>query len=496
MTSDHVSSAGFAQVGRAAATRPDLPVIAWRRILLPLVVVVGLLTAFSGRYGFERDELYFAMLKPAWGYVDQPPLVPVLAHALVGLYGATPWLLRMPATLCAAGCVVLTSLIARELGGGAKAQAWSAWGIATTSMITVLSHVLLTATPDLVFWPALCSCVLRAELRESPRWWLAAGAVAGIATYNKLLVGVLLVGIAAGLALVGPRRRLRSRHVWGGAAIALVIGSPNLLYQGRNDWPQLRMGRALSADNASDVRVSMWILLVLLLGPPMVAFWMAGLRALARDRRIRFFVVPFVVLVLFTFISGTQNYYPVFLMPVLFAAGIVAMEPHLGRVWAVLFALNGAVSLVVGLPLVPVGSVGSTPIPGINKVVADTVGWPRYVRQIGQVYDVLPHSGEPVVITSNYGEAGAVARYRPEIPVYSGHNGLYSQAQPPAGATTVVFVGGQYDFAEHFFQACTVRSRLDNGVAVDNEEQGQPVAVCQGPRLPWVDLWPRLQHLG
>ncbi len=496
-TIDQSWSDGSGRVERNEATPAHVnpPAIAWHRILFPLVLVVVLLTAFSGLYGFERDELYFAMLKPAWGYVDQPPLVPLLSHALVGLNGATPWLLRVPATLCAAGCVVLTALIARELGGGAKAQAWAAWGIATTSMITVLGHVLLTSTPDLVFWPAVCLCVIRAELRESPRWWLAAGAVAGIATYNKLLIGVLLGGMAVGLALLGPRSGLRSRYAWGGVAIALIVGLPNLLYQILNDWPELAMGRALSANNASDVRASMWILMVLLLGPPMVVIWLAGLRALARDRRIRFFVVAFVVLVLFTFVSGAQNYYPVFLMPVPFAAGIVAMESHLARVWAVLFAVNGAVSLVVGLPLIPIGSVGSTPIPGINKVVADTVGWPQYVRQISQVYDGLSRAGDPVVITSNYGEAGAVARYRPGAPVYSGQNGLYAQARPPDGTTTVVFVGDQYGFARHFFAMCTVRGRLDNLVGVDNEEQGEPIAVCQRPRLPWTQLWPRLQHL-
>jgi hypothetical protein len=474
------------------------PAIAWRQILPPAAVVVVLLSVFSGRYGFERDELYFSMLRPAWGYVDQPPFVPIVSHALTALVGGSPWLLRVPATMCAAGLVLLTALLARELGGDAKAQAWTAWGIATTSMLTAFGHVFLTTTPDLVFWPAVCLCVLRAELREQPRWWLVAGAVAGLATYNKLLVGVLLVGIALGFALVGPRRRLVSPYVWGGAAIALVIALPNILYQVVNGWPELDMGRALSDHNSGDVRVSMWALMVLLLGPPMVVIWGAGLWAFARDRRVRFFVVAFVVIVVFTFVGGTQAYYPVLLLPLAFAAGIVAMEPHLGRIWAALFALNGLVTLVLGLPLVPVADVGSTPIPGINQTVQDSIGWPTYVDQVGRVYDVTRGRSDPgtvVVYASNYGEAGAVHRYRSDIPVFSAQNGLYDEGRPPSSATTVVVVGGQYGQMRRMFSSCRLAARLDNGVGVDNEEQGEPVGVCEGPRFTWTQLWPRLHHL-
>src|SRR6185312_1445776 len=191
------------------------PPVAWRRVLPPVVVVVVVLTAFSNGYGFDRDELYFAMLRPAWGYVDQPPLTPLLAHGLTSLYDGGPWLLRVPATLCGAACVLITALIARELGGAAKAQAWTAWGMATTSAVLLFGHVLLTSAPDLVAWGLISLCVLRAELRVEPRWWLVAGAVAGLATYNKLLVVVLLAGIALGLATVGPRRRLGSPYLWG-----------------------------------------------------------------------------------------------------------------------------------------------------------------------------------------------------------------------------------------------------------------------------------------
>jgi hypothetical protein len=470
------------------------PPVAWRRVLLPVAAVVAVLSAFSNGYGFDRDELYFAMLEPAWGYVDQPPLTPLLTHALASSYGGGPWLVRIPATVCAAACVLVTALIARELGGGPKAQAWTAWGMATTSAVTVFGHAFLTSAPDLVAWGLVSLCVLRAELRAEPRWWLAAGVVAGLATYNKLLVVVLLAGIALGLAVVGPRRRLGSPYVWGGVGLTVLLGLPNLVYQLTHDLPQLRMGRALADNNAGDVRVDMWVLLVVLLGPPLVVIWVAGLVALWRDVRTRFFVVAFVVVVLFTFVSGAQPHYPVFVLPIPFAAGVVALQHRLGRVWAGLFAVNGAVSCVLGLPIVPVGSVGATPVPDVNLIAQDSIGWPTYADQVGAAYDALPDRTHAVVVTSNYGEAGAVHRYRPELPVYSAQNALFDQARPPDDATTVVFVGGEYDLARTLF-TCHVVTRLDNGVDVDNEEQGEPVAVCTDPRLPWPDLWDRLHHL-
>jgi 4-amino-4-deoxy-L-arabinose transferase-like glycosyltransferase len=471
------------------------PAVAWRWIAPPVALVVVALTAFSDAYGYHRDELYFSMLHPAWGYVDQPPFTPLLSHAIASVYDGGPWLLRVPATLFSAGCVVLTALLARELGGGAKAQAWAAWGVATTSAVIVFGHVFLTSSADLTLWPAICLCVLRAELRAQPRWWLAAGALAGLATYNRLLVGVLVAGIALGLLLVGPRRRLWSPYVLGAALVAVVVGLPNVLYQLLNGWPEADMGRALAANNGADTRTAMFPLLVLLFGPPLVVIWVAGLVRLARDARLRFFVIAFALLVVFTFVGGTQPHYPVFLLPLPFAAGIVAMERHLGRVWAALFALNGLVSAFLGLPLLAVGTVGATPVPGTNPLVGDSVGWPAYVRQVTTAYDALPDRAHAAVFASNYGEAGAIAHYRPDVPVYSAQNALYDQARPPESVTTMVVVGGQYPDVRSVFGRCRVSGHLDNGVGVDNGEQGEPVAVCDDPSAPWTVLWPRLRHL-
>jgi len=185
-----------------------LAAVSWG-VVLPAALAQSLaLTLGSWGYGYHRDELYFRMLPPAWGYVDQPPLVPFLARTLSGVVDE-PWALRLPATLAAALSVILVGLVTRELGGQRGAQALAAWGYAFSSLPLMLGHVLLTSTLDQTFWLAVVFAVLRA-LRGSPRWWLVAGAVAGLASYSRLLVAVLGAALAVGILALGPRATLRS----------------------------------------------------------------------------------------------------------------------------------------------------------------------------------------------------------------------------------------------------------------------------------------------
>ncbi len=205
-----------------------------------LAVAVGLLMVVtSGGYGYHRDELYFRLLgqQLAWGYVDQPPGAPLLARLTVDQLGDQLWALRIPGALALAGTVLLTALLARELGGGRWPQLLAGAG-ALMLFPLVSGHLLLTSTLDMVITAAILLLVVRALLRE-PRWWLAVGALAGVALYNKNLVVLMLISIGLALLIVGPRRVLWSRWVLAGVGLALVIGAPNLVYQVANDWPQL-----------------------------------------------------------------------------------------------------------------------------------------------------------------------------------------------------------------------------------------------------------------
>ena len=159
------------------------------------------------------------------------------------------------------------------------------------------------------------------------------------------------------------------------------------------------------------------------------------------------------------------------------------------------------ISAVVALPLLPVRVFGDTFIPAANQAARDTVGWPTYVRQVADVYGRLTPAerSATVVLTGNYGEAGAIDRYGPALglpPVYSGQNELYNLGPPPDSALHVVFVlQAPIDWFATAFASCTREAKLDNGVGVANEENEEAVVyVCRNRLVSWAELWPRVQH--
>ncbi|MFG1707277.1 glycosyltransferase family 39 protein [Nonomuraea sp. M3C6] len=471
--------------------------LAWRSVTLIAFVVFGVLLALSPGYGYHRDELYFRVLSehPAWGYVDQPPLTPMLARAGIALFGDTVTGIRVFPALATAVLVVLMALVARELDGGKAAQTLVALGTATGAYSLIAGHTMLTSSFDLPLWAAAILFVLKALLREQPRWWLAAGMVIGLATYNKHLIALLVVGLAAGLLIAGPRRVLAGPWLWAGALVAVVIAVPNLLYQVANGWPQLEMAAALSADKGAEMRILFVPMQLIVFGPVVSVLAAFGFVRLWRDRRVRALAIAYPVAAALTLSSGGRFDYAAGLILLLFAAGCVSATASARvRPAGGFLVLNGLGSAVIALPLIPVTALAATPIAAVNEVSRESVGWPEFAAAVKGVRDALPpeEQARTAVLTGNYGEHGALVRAG--VPgVYSGHNQLWEYGPPPETATTAILV----DIGPRgrgLFETCAEKARVDNGVGLDNEEQDTPVYLCKGLTRPWSAMWPDARH--
>jgi len=486
---------------------PGMPPIARRPLALVGAATSVLLVLFSARYGYHRDELYFLVAgsDPAFGYVDQPPLVPLLAHAVDAVSGGSIVALRAVAAVVAGALVFVGGLIARELGGDRDAQVLAAVCVAISGTTLAPGHLMTTTIVDLLVWSVLLWLLLRCVgVRRTPtREWLLVGLVAGIGLEVKTLVAALLAACLVGLVLVGPRDVLRSWRVLGAAAIALVLWAPNLVWQATNDWPQLELSRAIAAGgSATSSSPAEFVLLQLVqVSPVLVLVWGPGLWRLWRDpdvRRARFVVVAYVVLFVGFLLTGGKAYYLAGLYPTLLAAGAVPVVAFVrrgsGRVLGLAVALGVSllVTAVITLPVLPPTTLADTPVPDLNSDSVETVGWSALAGTVAAVVSEQPPG--TVVLTANYGEAGALARYRPEVDVYSGHNAFWAWGPPPADASTVVAVGIPPAELRRWFASTTLVDRIDTGV--DDEEQGAPVVVGAVPRQDWSALWPLVRRIG
>ncbi|WP_433525326.1 glycosyltransferase family 39 protein [Nocardia pseudovaccinii] len=506
-----------------------MPKVVGRPLSVVAVLFAALLTAFATRYGYHRDELYFlaAGRHPDWGYPDQPPLTPLLARAMSAIDADSLLLLRLPSISAATFVVVAAGLMARELGGGRGAQALASVAVASAAMVLGIGHLLSTASFDMAAWVLVCllvSGLLRGADRWGadrigpgseavgragvgglgPRWWLGVGLVVGIGLQNKVLLIFSVAALVLALVLVGPRKIFATKYFPMAVGLAVLIWLPYLLWQWRNGWPQWEMSRAIASGSSGTSDSPMMFVLSQfgLMGPLLVPLWALGLWRLWRDPRRRAFAVAYAVLFVVFLVSGGKAYYLGGMYPILMAAGAVPVAAWLGRRrtrWAAVgsvIAVNAIVSAVLFLPVLPVAVLKDSPVLAINYDAGETIGWPQFVRRIAEVR--APLGPDVAILTDNYGEAGAIERFGGEygLPTpHSGHNSYWWWGPPSDTATAVITVGLDRDHLTGYFAEVEPAGHIDNGLGIDNDEQGRPLFICRKPRAPLAEMWPAAKHL-
>ena len=498
----------------ASMSRPpnrgfSLPAVPRPVLLVAGLMVVGLL-ALSGSYGFHGDKMYFIVAgqHPAFGYVDQPPLTPLLSAASVALLGVSPTAVRLLPALEMGLVVILVALIARDLGGSRRSQVLAAITAALSGYLGA-GHLDTTTDPDLLAWGIVLWLLVKLLAGGDRRLWLAVGIVAGIALENKDTMLFLGFGLAVGFVLARRWDIVRSPWAWAAVGIALLIWAPNLAWQATNGWPQITMARAISqyaSDNRAQVVPLLWLFTGPLLFPVSAAglVWFLRTKSAAPWRPIGIAALFALALV---FISGGKAYYAIGTAPAFMAAGAILLDRWLARghvrIKAASFAtaavLSGALIAYLTLPILPLATYATTSLPATVPDTANEVGWPQFVATVENVVAGLPDDerAHAVILANDYSEASPLVLLGSGLPpVYSGHNALWDWGPPPADLTVVVHVGDwrPADWSQ-FFVGCRVVAHIDNGLGIENSEEGAAVSVCTGLRAPWTTMWPSLRTI-
>jgi hypothetical protein len=479
------------------------------------ITLAHLLT--NNRYGFHRDELQF--LSDArhldWGFIPYPPFTPFVERISLAIFGLSMVGLRLFSVIAQAVAIVITGLMARELGGGRVAQITAALAIAIAPFALFQGSEFQYSSFAYLWWVLIAYFVIRLLKTENPRWWLAIGAAVGLGLQTKYDIAFFVAGILGGLLLTSARLYLRSGWFWTGAALALVIFLPNLIWQVRHDFISLTFLGHIHTRDVGEGRANGFLRAQFLLCTNLITapLWIAGLVGFLRDRRYRLLAWMYLIPLALFIIGRGRGYYLSAAYPMLMAMGAVAGERWIASlsrlrrrtIEIAYFTLLVTFGLLVSsalLPIAPSGPVMKFAL-SRNGDLREEIGWDQIIKTVAGIRDSLTveqreHLG---ILVGNYGEAGAVEMLGPAYqlpPPISLTNSAWLRGYPTPPPTTLIVLGVSLANADSVFTWCQVAGHVVNPYGVQNEEsQYHPeILVCSGLRMSWPEFWKKYQNFG
>ncbi len=487
-------------------------------VLAPVAAAaIGLHLVAVNNYGIFRDEFYYLACGRhlAWGYVDHPPVVALMARVGSWLGESVVAIRLLPIALSGA-LVFLVAAIARRLGGGWFAQALAAIVVSLAPHFLFVFHILSMNSAEVVLW-ALGAWLVLVAVQSGRAWpWLAFGVTAGVGLLTKHSMAVFGLGVFAGVLATPARRLLKTPWPWAGGVVAALLFGPHLWWQHTHGWPTAEFVR-----NAQEFKITEQSILsflgelVLMMSPITLPLWLTGLWWLLRGRAAdggRVIAICALVVVLVFIVQRSKPYYATAAMPMLLAAGSVALERATRdrRGWRCAAAgllVAGALPIVpMGLPLLRVESymayvaaLGTKPtnqerqeLGALPQHFADMHGWGELARTISRVYQALPAEERATarVWAQNYGEAGALEYFASRYPlprVISPHNSYWYWGPGPEGGTLIIIGGRRQDMDAAFEQVEDVaRTACRYCMPYEND---RPIRIGRGWKVRLIDVW-------
>lgn len=484
------------------------------------------LSSWTKGYGYFIDEFYYiaCALHPAWGYVDHPPLAPlVLATVQLLLGDAIPVVRVLPAGAAAASAF-LTGILARDIGAGKFARLVAATAMAAAPAVVAFGGFYSMNAFEPLLATLLLILVVKIVREKNHRMWMAAGVVTGLGIMNKHTFVLCFAALVLSLVVTGHWRDVLNRWFLAGVGCAAIIVSPNLLWQVTHGFPSLEFYRNIATfKNVYTPPGAFVVGQMMAMSPTTVPLWVGGMFYLlvARPARdIRFLSVFFIALFVFMMISGTsRSDRLMFAYPAVFAGGALLVERALSRLqtrWhrplIIVFLYAGlAVALPVVIPWFDYDTVRSyvetiglnTEIergkkPPLPQLLADRIGWhEKYALVHAAVNSLSPEDRtQAIIATGNYGQAGAIelfGRNDSLPPVVCAHNTYYLWSRERLKGTIVLQLAHPGDVG-HLRERFARVEQCEGEYAspyVSSHENHLIVCICRGPKVPLREMLDR-----
>jgi 4-amino-4-deoxy-L-arabinose transferase-like glycosyltransferase len=440
-----------------------------------LVVLAGMLVlhlAVANRYGWQRDELYYAVAGRhlQGGYVEFPPLTALLSALARVVFGWSLVGFRLFAFVAGMATAFLAALVARELGGGTRAQVLAAAAVGLSPILLATNGLFQPVSFDqtatmLVLWLAVRLALGRGS-------WPALGVAVGIGLETKYTLAVVLVLLVAAFA-VWRRDALELRGLATAVPVAAVLMVPNLVWEAGHAWISVHWFLHPPASATDESRPEYLLDVFLNTHPLVFAVAVTGVVVLWRDRRLRPLAAVVAATVLAYFVLGGKSYYAAPVVCFAVAAGAPALDGWATRrrllALGAVFVATSVYVLPGLLPVLPLQTAIRHGVVEGRSDYQDELGWPALARQVKRL-----GGGRAVVVAANYGEAGALELFGHGLPpVASGHV-TFRYWRPAVAGRDALAVG--FDRRPSFCRTYVVVGRIAMPTA--NEERGRPLARC------------------
>ena len=454
-------------------------------MLVVVVLKCALTFAVAGRYGWHRDELYYAVsgLHLQGGYVEFPPVTALLAALARVLFGWSLVGLRAFTILAGAGTVLVGALVARDLGATRRAQTLAAVLIAFCPGMLATNWLFQPVAFDqlttmLVLWLAVRLALGRGS-------WPLLGLAAGIGLETKYTLAVVLVLLIATF-LVWRRDALSASGLTAAVAIALVLMVPNLVWEVGHSWTSVHFFLNPPPSGSDETRPQFVVNLLLAMGVA-APVALAGVVSLVRDRALRPLGWTIVGTVLAYLLLGGKSYYALPVLVFALAAGSIPLDRWLSPTRLALagaaFVVVDLVALPILLPVLPLHIANRHGFISARSDYQSEIGWPEYVRQMQR----LAGSAD-VIVTANYGEAGALQLFGHGLPPVASVDVTMRYWRPAVNGRQALLVG----YPRRTAGFCVGYLPLAHiSTPHGSNEHGEPIARCTLDGT-LAHVWPRI----
>jgi MFS family permease len=484
------------------------------------------LSSFVKGYGYFIDEPYYiaCALNPAFGYVDHPPLAPLILTVFQFVFGTSVYAIRVLPALAQAVSVVLTGILAKEIGGGRFAQVLAACAMVASPTILAFGGFYSMNAFELLFAIGAMYYTVRMIKENNTKRWIVLGVLMGLGMMNKHTFGVFAIALVFSLLIAGKWKLVANRWFLVGALCGFVIFLPNILWQVAHNYPSLEFYKNITElKNVYTPPLAFIAGQIQGMSPFTVPIWLGGIFFVIffkGTREFRFLSALFVSLFLFMMISGTsRSDRLMFTYPAVFAGGGMMFEALVvkynarwlkGVLVGLLFAGTAMVFPVV-LPCLSYEQVQAyTEFLGVNteiergkkpplpQLLADRIGWEEKVDLVVRAYQGLTDEDkrEAIIAAGNYGQAGAIEVYGKKYglpPVVCGHNTYYLWSKDRLRGSIVLRLtqAENYDGLKERFESVEPCDGEFSSPYVSSHENHLKVFVCRGPKIPFPEMLER-----